>query len=76
MLVTKYRRPLPLAVYVAGYRIVQKALTNVRKHAAGEHARVRLSFGHDSLRITVENDLPLAVRRLTNCLDEGEPASG
>ena len=50
------RRDLPSAVDVAGYRIVQEALTNVRKHAAVTHARVRLGFGADALRVSVEND--------------------
>jgi len=49
------RRELPTAVDLAGYRIVQEALTNVRKHSDVAQARVRLGFGPDALRITVEN---------------------
>ncbi|MFD4606003.1 sensor histidine kinase [Streptomyces sp. NPDC058464] len=46
---------LSSAVDVAGYRIVQEALTNVSKHAKTDYAQVRLRYGHDALRITVEN---------------------
>ncbi|MFD4602521.1 sensor histidine kinase [Streptomyces sp. NPDC058464] len=46
---------LSSAVDVTGYRIVQEALTNVRKHARTDQAAVRLRYGHEALRITVEN---------------------
>jgi signal transduction histidine kinase len=49
-------RELPAAVDVAGYRIIQEALTNVRKHGAVAAARVRLGFERDALRITVQNE--------------------
>ncbi|MCD0452711.1 histidine kinase [Actinocorallia sp. API 0066] len=47
---------LPSAVNVSGFRIIQEALTNVRKHAGVAAARVRLSYAPDMLRITVEDD--------------------
>jgi signal transduction histidine kinase len=34
---------LPLGVQVAAYRIVQEALTNVRKHAPGATVKLRVS---------------------------------
>lgn len=37
-------------------RIVQEALANVRKHAAAEHARVRLHASGDWLVVTIEDD--------------------
>ncbi|WP_063781130.1 sensor histidine kinase [Streptomyces maremycinicus] len=49
-------RPAPSAVDVAAYRIVQEALTNVRKHAGVDTARVRLRYGHDVLHVMVEDD--------------------
>ncbi|WP_067183717.1 sensor histidine kinase [Microtetraspora niveoalba] len=46
---------LPAAVEVAVYRIVQEALTNVRRHARAEHVRVTLSRDAE-LRVTVADD--------------------
>ncbi|MCW8379743.1 sensor histidine kinase [Streptomyces justiciae] len=70
------KRSLPVAVDVASYRIVQEALTNVRKHAGVEDARVRLAFGHDTLRIVVENDPASAIRTAQGCLDGGGTGRG
>lgn len=50
-------RPLPLLVDVALYRIVQEALTNVRKHAGrGATAEVRLRFGDDAVEVEITDD--------------------
>jgi signal transduction histidine kinase len=44
------------AVSLTAYRIVQEALTNVRKHGAGAtHAHVRLSIARDDLVVEIEN---------------------
>src|SRR5262249_8232302 len=48
-------RPLPTAVDLSAYRIVQEALTNVIKHAEAEQARVRVRFG-DELIVEVTDD--------------------
>jgi len=48
-------RPLPTAVDLSAYRIVQEALTNVLKHAEAERARVVLRFG-DELVVEVTDD--------------------
>jgi signal transduction histidine kinase len=48
-------QPLSPTVDLTAYRIVQEALTNVAKHAAGTEAHVRLAY-HHQLRITVTND--------------------
>jgi signal transduction histidine kinase len=37
------------------YRILQEALTNVRKHAPGASVVVRLNYGQDRIRLTVRN---------------------
>jgi len=51
------RRPLPAEVDRAAYRIVQEALTNVRRHAApGSAAQVGVEYGPGELRLTVRND--------------------
>ncbi|MGW2147383.1 sensor histidine kinase [Nonomuraea bangladeshensis] len=56
---------LPAAVEVAVYRIVQEALTNIRKHAAASSARVVLQRERSGLRVLVSDDgkgLPESVR--------------
>ena len=45
--------PLPAAVDVAAYRLLQESLTNVHKHGAA--ARVRLAYRPGELTIEVEN---------------------
>jgi signal transduction histidine kinase len=50
-------RPLPAGLSLTVYRIVQEALTNVRKHAGrGAEAEVRLSYGADDLLIRITDD--------------------
>ncbi|MGW1408881.1 sensor histidine kinase [Streptomyces sp. NPDC002403] len=48
--------PLDPAVDLAAYRIVQESLTNVRKHAGADHARLCLHYHQERLTITVEDD--------------------
>ena len=50
------QRPIPTAVDMTAYRIVQEALTNVHKHAAVGAAAVEVAFLPDRLRITVDNE--------------------
>lgn len=54
--VSGQERRLPPAVELAGFRVVQEALANVRKHAAAEHVVVRLTFGPALLRAEVIDD--------------------
>jgi signal transduction histidine kinase len=49
-------RPLPAGIELAGYRIVQEALTNVVRHAHARHARVALAYQPGALDITVTDD--------------------
>jgi signal transduction histidine kinase len=50
-------RPLPGGVSLAVYRIVQEALTNVRKHAGPQAtAEVTVCYGPDELLISVADD--------------------
>lgn len=50
-------RPVPLLVDVALYRVVQEALTNVRKHAGrAAEATVRLRFSDDAVEVEISDD--------------------
>jgi signal transduction histidine kinase len=49
-------RELPAIVDVSAYRIVQEALTNVRKHAGPARVTVTLEHRPDSLGIRVDDD--------------------
>jgi signal transduction histidine kinase len=57
--VTGQVRPLPEAVDLTAYRVIQESLTNTAKHAAGASAVVRLAFGPAVLALAVEDDGPL-----------------
>ncbi|MEH0423083.1 sensor histidine kinase [Streptomyces sp. B21-083] len=48
--------PLEPAADLAAYRIVQESLTNVRKHAGADRARLFLHYQPERLTITVEDD--------------------
>jgi signal transduction histidine kinase len=51
-------RPLPTAVDLAAYRIVQEAVTNVRRHSGATSASVRLHYGPDAIEVTVADAGP------------------
>ncbi|MDQ4131635.1 MAG: histidine kinase, partial [Actinomycetota bacterium] len=51
------RRKAPAGIELAAYRVLQEALTNVRRHAAGAPARVRVSFKPSELVVEVDNPL-------------------
>jgi signal transduction histidine kinase len=48
-------RPLPAAVDLSAYRIVQEALTNTLKHAGAAHATVLVRYG-DELGLEIRDD--------------------
>lgn len=50
------RRPLPPAVDLSAYRIVQEALTNVIRHADASHVDVTLAYLPHELLVTVTDD--------------------
>ncbi|MGN9908747.1 sensor histidine kinase [Phytohabitans sp. LJ34] len=47
-------RPVPIAVDIAAYRIIQEGLTNAQKHGAGG-ARLLVDYRPDALRIEIRN---------------------
>ncbi|MFD8753081.1 sensor histidine kinase [Kitasatospora sp. NPDC059577] len=49
------RGDVPVPVGLAAYRIVQESLTNALKHAGPGLVRLRLEFGPQELRITVDS---------------------
>jgi signal transduction histidine kinase len=52
--------PLPPGVDLCAYRILQEALTNVRRHAPGAPVDVDLRYGADTLRLRVRDHGPRA----------------
>jgi signal transduction histidine kinase len=48
-------QPLPAAVDLSAYRIVQEALTNTIKHAGAEHVSVRVRYA-DELALEIRDD--------------------
>jgi signal transduction histidine kinase len=49
-------RPLPAGLDLAAYRIVQEALTNVRRHARARSVRVVVEHTADEVRVEVVDD--------------------
>ena len=52
------RRTLPATVERTAYRLVQEALTNVHKHAAGAATQICLKYEPKRLEVTVRNARP------------------
>jgi signal transduction histidine kinase len=48
--------PLPAAIDLAAYRIIQEGLTNTLKHAHASHADLLVRYGTDELAIEVHDD--------------------
>jgi signal transduction histidine kinase len=53
LVVRGQRGPLPSGVELTVYRLVQEALTNTVKHAAGASVRVLIEYAEDHLRVEV-----------------------
>jgi signal transduction histidine kinase len=51
-------RPLAAGPALAGYRTVQEALTNARKHAPGQPVTVHVEFASSEISVQVSNLLP------------------
>jgi signal transduction histidine kinase len=48
--------PLPSAVQLAAYRIIQESLTNVARHAVRARVTVRVSYDDADVRVEIDND--------------------
>jgi signal transduction histidine kinase len=73
--VTGQARPLPEAVELTAYRVIQESLTNTRKHADCDTAVVRLGYAPGALRLAVE-DQGRAVPRDSRRMPEGHGIVG
>jgi signal transduction histidine kinase len=49
-------RPLPEALDLSAYRIIQEALTNSLKHAGPAHASVLVRYADDTLELDISDD--------------------
>ncbi len=49
-------RPLPAGVALAGFRIVQEALTNVTRHARAASATVTVTYGQGEIAVQIDDD--------------------
>jgi signal transduction histidine kinase len=67
--VSGQRAVLPAGLDLTAYRIVQEALTNVRRHSLASRAAVVMEFGHEALEIRVRDDGPSRP-------GDGEPGHG
>jgi len=50
------QRSLPVGLDLAAYRIIQEALTNVRRHAVASRVQMLLRYGDDDVQIEVHDD--------------------
>jgi signal transduction histidine kinase len=48
--------PLPAAVHLAAYRIIQESLTNVARHAGRAQVTVRVSYDDEDVHVEIDDD--------------------
>jgi signal transduction histidine kinase len=54
--VTGEKRPLPAAIDLSAYRIVQEAITNVLKHANASRVEVTVDYGARALKLAIADN--------------------
>jgi Signal transduction histidine kinase len=67
---------LPAGLELAAYRLIQEALTNVRRHAPTSHVQVQLRYEPDRLRIEVSDDGGSAGAAAAPVRDASDPGHG
>ena len=50
--------PLPAAVHLAAYRIIQESLTNVARHAGRARVTVRVTYDDADVHVEIDDDGP------------------
>jgi signal transduction histidine kinase len=63
--------PLPVAIDLSAYRIVQEGLTNALKHAHAGEAHVHIGYSEEELRIQVSDDGDGAAHPIGNGVGHG-----
>jgi signal transduction histidine kinase len=57
--------PLPAAVQLAAYRIIQESLTNTARHAGPARVTVRVTYGDADVSVEVDDDGRATANRIT-----------
>ncbi|MFF7091020.1 sensor histidine kinase [Streptomyces rubradiris] len=70
------RRAQSVDVELAAYRVVQEALTNAMKYAAGQTTRVQVRHGEERVEIKVTTDGPAASPAAAPAVRQPDPAGG
>ncbi|MEU3529102.1 histidine kinase [Streptomyces sp. NPDC038707] len=70
------RRAQRLDVELAAYRVVQEALTNAMKHAAGQPTQVLVRYGEERIDIKVTTDGPTALPPAAAAAHEPDSVGG
>lgn len=74
--VTGSPRPLPAGIDLAGYRIVQEALTNVIRHARAATASVAVACQPGNVHLAIADDGPGRIGSLAQPLPAGHELTG
>jgi signal transduction histidine kinase len=67
--------PLPAAVQLAAYRIIQESLTNVARHAGPARVTVRVTYGDAGICVEVDDDGKAPANRIAT-IESGSGITG
>ena len=74
--ITGTARRLPSAVDLAAYRVIQEALTNALKHAAGARTQVVVAYEDAAVRVEVSDDGQPRIRHPLSASGAGQGLQG